>query len=80
MAGCLATTFCVRISELPSFSTEKTGAKTSKISPTDLSRENRGMNAGNDDKISEFENIRKNAQKRISKLTKEGAVDKREFG
>ena len=38
------------------------------------------MNAGNDDKISEFINIRKNAQNRISKLTNEGGVDKREFG
>ena len=69
-----------RISELPSFSTEKTGAKTSKLNPTDLLRENRGMNAGSDGDISEFTSMKENAQNKINNLSKEGGVDKREFG
>jgi len=69
-----------RVAELPSFSTQKTGTKTSKLNPTDLLNENRGMNAGSDDDISEFTSIKENAQNRINKLTNEGGVDKREFG
>ena len=69
-----------RVAELPSFSTQKTGTKTSKLNPTDLLNTNRGMNAGSDDDISEFTSIKENAQNRINKLTNEGGVDKREFG
>ena len=65
-----------RISELPSFSTEKTGAKNSKANLS----EGAIKGASFDNTISEFENMSENAKNRIAKLTNEGGVDKREFG
>ena len=69
-----------RISVLPSFSTEKTGKKPSNLNISDLLDKNRGRYAGADDDISGFTAIKENAQNKINNLSKEGGVDKREFG
>jgi hypothetical protein len=63
-----------RISELPSFSTQKTEAK--KIGRN----AGKGSLAGSDGDILEFENISAIAKDRMAKLTNEKSIDKREFG